>query len=244
MLPFSKLLRLPSWKKLKPLVVGGSALQLRNVALNVSLLAVQRTTQRIDSTGVASAAHQMAIQVFQLGGVVLLGVSTVAQTVIPNDLVEVYDKKLERMTGGLNKAKQTAQRLMSWGLILGTGLGLIQLLALPLIQKSTPLQEVRDAARLPSMLASVFQVLNGLVFIGEGIMVGTGSFLELALATIVATSGCVMALNFFPNSFGVTGVWMSLAVFNILRFIGVALHLRVYGPLSPKKTAVAAAAAA
>ena len=236
MLLFWKLLRLPSWKKLEPLLKGGFALQLRNVALNVSLLAVQRVTQRIDSTGVAAAAHQMAIQVFQLGGIVLFALSTVAQTVVPNDMVEKYDDKLKRMTGGIAKAKKTSHRLMSWGLLLGISLGVIQMLALPLIQRSTPLQEVRDAAKIPSILASVFQSMNGLVFIGEGIMVGTGSFLELSLNTIVATAGCLCALNVFPDIYGVTGVWMGLEIFNVLRMIGVYLHLRVYGPLSPRRT--------
>ncbi|KAL7574565.1 hypothetical protein ACA910_015915 [Epithemia clementina (nom. ined.)] len=236
MISFSKLFRSPAWKKLGNLLKGGSALQLRNVALNVSLIAVQRVAQRIDTTGVAAAAHSMAIQVFRLGGIVLLALSTVAQTVIPNDLVQVYDQKQKRMIGGIENAKNTAHRLLSWGIILGVALGLVQLLALPLIQKSTPLQEVRDAAKIPGILASVFQSINGLVFIGEGIMVGTESFFMLSLHTIAATAGCLGALRLFADRYGVAGVWMGLGVFNIIRLIGVSLHLRVYGPLSPKKT--------
>jgi len=54
---WSKIFRLPSWSKLKPLLKGGAALQLRNVALNVTFLAVARVTQSLDETGVAAAAH-------------------------------------------------------------------------------------------------------------------------------------------------------------------------------------------
>ena len=57
MIRWSKLLRLPSWSKLKPLLEGGAALQLRNVSLNLTFLAVARVTQSLDDTGVAAAAH-------------------------------------------------------------------------------------------------------------------------------------------------------------------------------------------
>ncbi len=45
------LLRLPEMKKLKPLLQGSAALQLRNVALNLTFLGVTRATQAIDNTG-------------------------------------------------------------------------------------------------------------------------------------------------------------------------------------------------
>jgi len=60
---WSKLLRFPKWSTLKPLLQGGAALQLRNLALNIAFLSVARTTQSIDNTGVAAAAHSIAIQV-------------------------------------------------------------------------------------------------------------------------------------------------------------------------------------
>lgn len=57
MFRWSKIFRLPSWTKLKPLLKGGAALQLRNVALNVTFLAVARVTQSLDNSGVAASAH-------------------------------------------------------------------------------------------------------------------------------------------------------------------------------------------
>lgn len=62
MVNLRKLFKLPEWVKLEPLIRGGAALQLRNVALNVTFLAVARVTQSIDKSGVAAAAHAMAIQ--------------------------------------------------------------------------------------------------------------------------------------------------------------------------------------
>lgn len=63
MIRWSKIFSLPSWSNLKPLLKGGAALQLRNIALNLTFLAVARVTQSLDNTGVAAAAHALAIQV-------------------------------------------------------------------------------------------------------------------------------------------------------------------------------------
>ena len=225
MIKFAKIFSLPSWKRLAPLLRGGAALQLRNIALNITFLAVARATQGIDPTGVAAAAHALSIQTFQVGGIVLLGLSSVSQTVVPND-IEIGGKKF---------AKATVNRLMTWGFLLGAGLGALQLALLPIIYKSTPLQEVRDAARMPAILASVYQIINGMVFIGEGIMIGTRSFLQLSLGTLVATAGVLWALQVFPPKYGLTGVWMGFGVFNTIRLLFVAIHQFMNGPLSRKR---------
>ena len=232
MINFRGIFSLPKWSRIKPLLKGGAALQLRNVAMNLTFLAVARATQNLDQTGVSAAAHAMSIQTFQIGGIVLLALSVVAQTIIPNDLVERYDEDEKRMVGGKLVAKGTVNRLMSWGFLLGTGLGALQLLLLPLLHKASPLKEVQEAARIPSILASVYQVVNGLVFIGEGVMVGCGNFLQLSISTIIATIGCLWALKAFPPIYGLTGVWMSFGVFNTLRLLGVGYHQAYHGPLA------------
>lgn len=149
-------------------------------------------------------------------------------------MVARFDETLNRQVGGKRYAKWTVNRLMSWGLLLGVFLGSLQLILLPVIQQSTPLQSVREAARTPAVLASIYQIINGMVFIGEGVMVGTGSFLQLSISTVLATFGCLWALRAFPPIYGLTGVWMGFGVFNMLRLAGVFLHQRVNGPLAPR----------
>ena len=232
MFRWSKIFRLPSWTALKPLLKGGAALQLRNVALNLTFLAVARVTQGLDDNGVAAAAHALAIQVFQIGGIVLLALSTVAQTVVPNEMIERVDPVTGEKSGGKFAAKKLVNRLMSWGFILGIILGSLQLVLLPALQKSSPLEEVRRAAVIPSILASVYQIMNGLVFIGEGVMVGCGNFMQLSLSTVFATCAALLSLKTFPKIYGLTGVWMSFGVFNIFRLAGVWLHQTKLGPLA------------
>jgi putative MATE family efflux protein len=219
---FQVLVRPPTWKQLQPLIRGGAALQLRNLSLNLTFLAVARVVQSIDDTGVAAAAHALSLQTFQLGGIVFLAMSTVSQVVVPNETVN----------GGKKAAKAVVHRLMSWGLVLGVALGSLQLLLIPIIQRSSPLAEVRSAARVPAILASVFQVINGLVFIGEGVMVGTGSFMQLSVSTLMATIGCLLALHHLPSRYGLVGVWLGFGVFNTIRLMGVITHQRFTGPLA------------
>mmetsp|Transcript_21513 Transcript_21513/g.44849 ORF Transcript_21513/g.44849 Transcript_21513/m.44849 type:complete len:530 (+) Transcript_21513:73-1662(+) len=217
-----KILALPSLSTLRPLLAGGAAVQLRAVALNVVFLAVTRATQTLDKTGVAAAAHSIAIQVFNVGGIFLLALSTVAAFLVPSKIV----------TEGEVEAKRTVNRLMGWGLVLGSLLGAFQLLLLPFISVFTPLKEVQLAARNPSIIASVLQVINGLVFIGEGVMQGCGDFLQLAVSNIVAGGAMLVALKYFTLWWGLTGVWMSFGVFNGVRLAGVLLHQLRNGALA------------
>jgi multidrug resistance protein, MATE family len=241
LIQFNKIFRLPSWSALLPLIKGGLALQLRMIAFNITFLAVARVTQSIDkTTGVAAAAHEMALQTFQLGGVVLIAMSVVAQIVIPNDLYNTASTEKGNTLSGVKAARATSNRMMSWGLILGTVLGGLQIAALPLIKRATPMENVREAAHAPAMLASILQVINGLVFIGEGVMSGCGDFLFLAVSTLLATGGCLVALSVFPKTYGVTGVWMGFAVFNLLRLLGVTIHQFGTSQIAPRNLQKAA----
>ena len=230
-----KLFQLPKWSQLEPLVRGGFAMQLRMIAMNITFLAVARVTQGLDPTGVAAAAHALALQTFQMGGVVLFALSTVAQAVIPADMVESQDEITGKAKGGLRTARTTSNRIMSWGLISGIVLGALQIACLPFIFRATPMQEVRAAAKAPAILASVLQAINGLVFIGEGVMSGCQNFLQLSLSTSLATVGCLAALKVFPAKFGLTGVWMGFGVFNLIRLAGVYLHQYHTSPITPRK---------
>lgn len=236
MIQMKKIFRFPRWTKLKELLVGGIFLQLRNVAFNLTFIVITRMIQAIDDTGVAPAAHAIAMQTFQVGGIVLLALSTVAQTVVPGALVEKYDENLGRTIGGVRYARSIVKRLMSWGFLLGTALGSLQILLLPLILKSTPLKEVQDAARLPAYIASVLQVINGLVFIGEGVMTGCGDFLQLAFSTGIASLLTIWTIRKLTEKMGLVAVWVGFAVFNGTRLLYVFLHQFLTGPLVPRKS--------
>lgn len=228
MIDVSKFLKLPSFEEVKPMLLGGLGVQLRAVALNIAFLAVTRTTQALDTTGTSAAAHAITIQLWQLGGVVLLALSTVASIIVPTEVAKAKtDGK-----AALVRARLASDRLLRWGLVLGTCLGGMQLLCLPLLKVFSPLPDVQHAARLPSIIGAALQVMNGVVFVGEGIQQGNQYFGSLAAVTALAAVGMLTSLKLFGNT--LAGVWGSFAVFNSIRLIGVLRHHYFDGPLVHK----------
>ena len=228
MLNVKKLFKVPSWESLKPMLLGGLGVQMRAVALNIAFLSVTRTTQALDTTGTAAAAHSITIQLWQLGGVVLLALSTCASIIVPREIAKAQKDKED-----LGGARNAANRLLLWGLVLGLTLGSCQVGALPLLKAFSPLPEVQEAARIPSIIGATLQVINGVVFVGEGIQQGNQYFGSLAACTAVAAAGMITFLKYYGNS--LIGVWGSFAVFNLIRLSGVLFHHFYNGPLAPSK---------
>jgi len=228
--------KIPSFENLKPLLLGGIGVQLRAVALNIAFLSVTRTTQALDTTGTAAAAHAITIQLWQLGGVVLLAMSSVAGIMVPAQRA-ISIKEGKKGSEALLPAKLIAERLLLWGAFLGVTLAAGQLLALPLLSVFSPLKEVQTAARLPSIIGAALQIINGVVFVGEGIQQGNQAFVDLAITTTIATVGMLTSLRLFGST--LAGVWGSFAVFNGIRLLGVARHHFLSGPFASRNMAAA-----
>ena len=219
-----KLLRLPSWARVAPLLKGGIALQIRSLALNLTQLMSTRTIQSIDGTGVAPAAHALAMQTFMMGGIFLgaLGMST--QTMIPNAMAKEKYPEHASFEQSTSYVDLLVRRLFRWGIGLGVTVGLIQMALIPIILNSSPLVEVRQAARIPALLSMSFQWISGFVNVGEGVMMGMGDFTHLAVNIVVGAFAYIGALRLFSPTFGLTGVWMGNAVFAMVRAAGVVFH--------------------
>lgn len=183
--------------------------QVRNIALNVAFISITKTTQSLDTTGVAAAAHATTIALWQLGGVVLFAMGSVS-TILTS-------AELGRPASSPREVRAVARRLLSWGLTLGASLGALQLASLPLLRLFTPLAEVRQAARLPSLIGALLQLINGAVFVGEGLMVASGAFAALAAGQVVATASFLLALRLAPPS--LVSLWLCFWIFNAVRLL-------------------------
>lgn len=212
LLSWGTALRPPSREMLGKLAAASGAVQVRNVALNVAFIAITKTTQGLDTTGVAAAAHATTIQLWQLGGVVLFAMGSVA-TILTS-------AELGRQDASSGEARAVARRVLSWGALMGAALGGMQILGLPLLGLFTPLAEVRQAARLPSIIGAFLQLVNGLVFTGEGLMVASGAFGALAMGQVAATASFLLALKLAPPS--LVSVWLCFWVFNSVRLLNFA----------------------
>lgn len=215
----------PSFSQLAPLLVGGAGVLARSLAMNFAFLSVTRATQAIDQTGAAAAAHTIAMQVWQLGGVVLFALSAVAGVLVPAKLNAPLKEG-----GGRDSARCAADRILGWGAVAGVALAVIQLGAVPLLGVFTPVAAVRDAAVAPAVVGALLQVINGVTFVAEGVMQGHSAFTRLALHAALASAAMVASIHHFGSS--LVGIWLSFGVFNVVRLTGAMHHHLRTGPLS------------
>ncbi|KAL7461922.1 hypothetical protein ACHAXS_002327 [Conticribra weissflogii] len=211
----------PKWKALVPLIQGGLAMLLRQATLNVAFVSAARRAQGMDASGVAGAAYGITMQIYSLGVVAHLGVQGTAAALVPS----------ARAMGGDDAARNVADRIFGWGMILGVLLALVQWTMLPVITPLfSPLEEVREAVRGPARISSMIHLVNGLVFAGEGTMLGLGSFRDLALITAIGVGvmvGCLAS----PLGGSLNGVLISLAAFNFVQGVAVTIHHVRISPL-------------
>lgn len=249
MLP-KTLMKLPKLTALAPLLLGVLSLQVRALALNAALLAATRTTLGLDSTGTAAAAHAISMQMFNLGSVASMALSAAAAVIIPTEKAKHYDRAGQPISRkndvhvqhskyhALVHARHAANRLLLWSMVVGVALGGLQLLMIPLLSYFTPLATVQAAARWPTTIGAVLQMLNCVIWTGEGMQQGNECFTSLAVSTSLATAAMLFSLRFTKHT--LPGVWISFGVLSVVRLMGVFNHHFVSGPLAPRKIRAAA----
>ena len=221
LIQWSKLFKPPSMKSLLPLIQGGLAMLLRQATLNVAFVSAARRAQEMDPSGVSAAAYGITMQIYSLGVVAHLGVQGTAAALIPSS----------RAMGGDDAARKVADRIFAWGTILGVILASVQWFALPMITPLfSPLTEVRNAVKGPAAISSFIHLVNGLVFAGEGAMLGLGMFRDLALITALGVGVMISCLS-SPLGKTLNGVLVSLAAFNLIQGLAVTMHHVRISPL-------------
>ena len=155
---WSLLLRPPSWSSLVPLLQGGAAMLIRQLALNIGFLVATRRAQLMDPSGVSGAAYGITMQIYSVGIILLVAMQSTAAALVPASLAK----------SGRNSARKCADRLFVWSSLVGILLGMAQYALLPvLVPIFSTLPEVREAVRVPAMIASLIHVVNGPVLAGE-----------------------------------------------------------------------------
>jgi hypothetical protein len=213
-----KLFTVPSWIEVSPLLKG-STLQARSFAMHLTNLIVARKIQSFDDSGVMPAAFTLAMQTFFTGGICIYAMAMSVQTLYPNAIAKCKEQEKEVYI------KTLMQRLLGRGFWVGATIACIQALLFPIILRTTPLAKVREAAVFPIMTVIALQGINGIVCVGEAIMVGNGKFASASIVLVVASIGYTGCLQLLPQSWGINGVSISFVVFNLLRLLGFASFL-------------------
>jgi len=217
-LGWENLLRLPSLNDVTPLLKG-CTLQARSFAMHSTNVIVARKVQSFDATGVVPAAFSLSMQTFFTGSICIYAMGMSAQTLYPNAVGKCREEDKEMYS------KVLLRRLLGRAFRVGTAIAFIQALFFPIILRTTPLVEVRQAAAFPLLVSMVLQGVNGVVVIGEAIMVGSGKFASVSIVLVLASFGYLGCLRFFPHSWGLNGVSIAFIVFNLLRLLGFGIFL-------------------
>jgi len=226
LLKTKQILSIPSWERLKPLVIGGFAMLMRQLVLNVAFLGASRKAQMMDrATGIPAAAYGIVMQVYSLGVVCHLGMQSTAAALVP----------AARAKGGDDAARAVADRMMIWGVIVGAVIAIAQFTAQQrLLPMFSTIPEVQEAVKIPALISSLIQFANGPLFVGEGIMLGLGLFKALSCATAMGV-GIMLAVLATPLGQQLNGILIALAAFNVYQAIAMVYHYLKMGPLSKTK---------
>jgi len=230
---WSMLLKPPPVKSLLPLLSGGSAMLLRQLALNIGFLVATRRAQVLDASGVSGAAYGITMQIYSIGIITLVGMQNAAAALVPSFRGA---KDIKDPSKRDQNARDAADRLFGWSTLVGLGLGIGQVALLPvLVPIFSTLPEVREAVKMPSLIAALIHVVNGPVLAGEGIMMGVGAYKELAIVTMGYIATMVGCLCFTPLGQRLDGIMWSILFSSIVQQIGVIVHYLKFGSLAIKK---------
>lgn len=139
---------------------------------------------------------------------------------------------------GPNEARQTADRLLSWSSLTGLALGTLQFALLPiLVPLFSNLPEVQQAVKGPALIASLIHVVNGPILAGEGVLIGLGSYRDLAVITMGWIGTMVACLKYTPlgKQGSLNGIMWSILLSSLVQQVGVIVHYLKVGPLAVRK---------
>jgi MATE family multidrug resistance protein len=199
----------------------GWPMMLRSVSL---LLALTATTYAATQIGtIEVAAHQIALQTWLFMSFVLDSFAVAAMALIGADLG----------TGRRESARELANRLLALGFLAGVALAVGLAVFRSLLSGIFGLDPAVEAA-LDSIIlfVIVLQPITALVYVWDGVGIGTSAFPFMAGAMAVAAVLTVVTLVTVGGT--LAGVWASVAVLIFSRLVAWAGWHR-WGPLSSER---------
>jgi putative MATE family efflux protein len=203
------------------IISDGWPMMLRSMALLFALTAATFAATRIGTAEVA--AYQIALQTWLFMSFVLDSVAVAAMAMIGSD-----------MGGGkVGSAREIANRLLALGFMLGVALAIALALLEPFLAGFFSAEPVVEAL-LASIIwfVIVLQPLTALVYVWDGIGIGTSAFGFMAASMVVGAVLTVVVLVAVGDT--LVGVWTAITVLVVSRLISFAGWHR-WGPLSAER---------
>lgn len=214
----------PNRRLIRAQIVVGRDLVLRTASMQACFLSASAVASRISAA--ALGGHQIALQLWMFLALVLDSVAIAAQSLVGEAIgARRFDT-----------ARAVAWRVTAYGGVAGVVFagGLLAATAV-LPRLFTSDTSVISAAQEIWPLFALTQVLAGVVFALDGVLIGAGDLRYLRNVTIVSTLGGFLPLIWLAYAFdwGLRGVWVGLVTFMVIRLVGMVARL-----LSPRWTQV------
>ncbi|GAQ83786.1 MATE efflux family protein [Klebsormidium nitens] len=188
-----------------------------------SLFTMSLATSMAARTGTASmAAHQICIQVWLAASLLSDSVALAGQTILARAFAQ----------DDVTLIDTVAKRIMKLGLVMGGVMAAVFLFgqyAIPLAFTQDPAVLAIIASLLPFIVLT--QPVNALAFVWDGLHYGASDFVYSAQVMVLAAIPAMAVMFFTPQSLGIKGVWIGLAVLMSVRaLLGVGRYATKSGP--------------
>ncbi len=195
---------------------GGVPLMVRTLTLRIALLVATYVAAAISTEAVA--AHQVAFTVWVFLAFALDAIAIAGQAITGRLLG----------AGDAEGTREATRRMLWWGVVCGTVLGLLLALARPLVVPLfTSDAEVQALLSTVLLVAALHQPVSGVVFVLDGVLIGAGDGRYLAWA------GVVTLVVFVPLAWAVLWVdgglallWWAFTVFMLMRMVTLLWRAR------------------
>ncbi|MFI5616018.1 MATE family efflux transporter [Streptomyces sp. NPDC051567] len=195
---------------------AGAPLLVRTLSLRAVLMTATAVAARLGDADIA--AHQILLSLWSLLAFALDAIAIAGQAIIGRYLG----------AGDTEGARAVCRRMVRWGIVTGTVLGLLVVLARPVFIPLFTSDPAVEAALLPALLVvAVCQPVSGIVFVLDGVLMGAGDGRYLAWAMLLTLAVFAPAALLVPAvGGGLTTLWWAMTLMMLVRMVTLQLRAR------------------
>ncbi|MFJ8011964.1 MATE family efflux transporter [Streptomyces sp. NPDC096339] len=195
---------------------AGAPLLVRTLSLRAILLIATAVAARLGDADIA--AHQVLLSLWSLLAFALDAIAIAGQAIIGRYLG----------AGDTEGAKAVCRRMVQWGIGSGIVLGLLVVVARPVLIPLFTSDPAVEHAILPALLVvALSQPIGGVVFVLDGVLMGAGDGPYLARAMLLTLAVFTPAALLVPVlGGGVTALWCAMTLMMLVRMATLQLRAR------------------
>ncbi|MFF1304431.1 MATE family efflux transporter [Streptomyces sp. NPDC058307] len=195
---------------------AGVPLLVRTLSLRAILMIATAVAARLGDADIA--AHQIILSLWSLLAFALDAIAIAGQAIIGRYLG----------ADDTEGARQACRRMVEWGIAVGVVLGVMVVLSRPLfLPLFTSDPTVKDIALPALVIVALSQLVCGVVFVLDGVLMGAGDGPYLAWAMVITLAVFAPVALLVPVlGGGLTALWAAMTLMMVIRMLTLWLRTR------------------